>query len=117
MDRSKFNPPPRVETDLKAKDFLGKHFKLVIREVDTVTYNEGEANEESKTVLYFEGKEKRLVLNATNNQILCSAYGDDDDGWIGKEVSLSTKDYSDKGFDPGWIVQALNVEFSDEIPF
>ena len=117
MDRSKFNPPPKVETDLKAKDFVGKNLKLVIREVDTVVYNEGEPNEQAKTVLYFEGKEKRVVLNATNNETLCNAYGADDDGWGGKEIGLTTKDYSDKGFDPGWIVQALEVEFESDIPF
>jgi hypothetical protein len=117
MDRSGFNPPPRTETDLKAKDFVGKNMKLIIREVDTVTYNEGAADENSKTVLYFEDKEKRVVLNASNNQILCTAYGSDDTAWVGKEVGLTTKDYSDKGFDPGWILSALDVEFEEAIPF
>ena len=117
MDRSEFNAPPKVETDLKAKDFLGKNFKLIISAVDTVVYNEGEKDEQKKTVLYFEGKEKRLVVNPTNNEALCTAYGNDDEGWVGKEIGLTTKDYSDKGYDPGWIVQALDVEFESDIPF
>ena len=117
MDRSGFNPTPKVETDLKAKDFVGKNMKLVIREVDTVTYNEGAADENSKTVLYFEGKEKRVVVNASNNEILCNAYGPDDAAWVGKEIGLTTKDYSKEGFDPGWIISALDVAFEEAIPF
>ena len=116
MDRSRFNPSGGNSNDLKAVDFLGKNLKLVIDRVDTVVYNEGEPNEQQKTVLYFVGKEKRLVLNASNNEILCRAYGDDDTGWIGKEIGLTTKEYKAEGFPPGWIVSALDVE-SDDIPF
>ncbi len=42
---------------------------------------------ESKPVLYFAGKEKGMVLNAGNWDIIEAAYGDSDD-WAGKKVSL-----------------------------
>ena len=116
MDMSKFNQPPKVETDMKAKNFLGKNFKLTIERADTVTYNDGKDNAETKSVIYFAGKSLRLVLNATNNEIICNAYGNDDDGWVGKEISLSTKTYEKEGYDPGWIVAALDVKV-DDIPF
>ena len=116
VDMSKFNQPEKVETDMKAKNFLGKNFKLTIDRGDTVTYNEGKSDEQTKSVIYFVGKELRLVLNATNNETLCTAYGDDSDGWAGKEISLTTKTYEKEGYDPGWIVAALNVEV-DDIPF
>jgi hypothetical protein len=31
----------------------------------------------------------KLSLNATNNKILCQAYGAEGDDWIGKEIELS----------------------------
>ena len=104
--------------DLKAKDFVGKSMKLKIDRVDTVTYPANEKQpEQTKAVLYFEGKEKRLVLNSTNTETLCNAYGDDSDGWVGKNISLTTKDYSAEGFGHGWIVAALDVDFDDDLPF
>lgn len=117
MDMSKFKSEGNSD-DLKAKDFIGKSFKLVIERVSTQDY---EANDNqpanTKAVLYFEGKEKRLVLNGTNTETLCNAYGAESEEWVGKEVSLTTKDYTDKGYGHGWIVQALDVEYDDPIPF
>ena len=104
--------------DLKAKDFVGKNLKLTIDRVETVTYPPNEKQpEQTKPVLYFVGKDKRLVLNSTNTETLCNAYGDDSDGWAEKNISLTTKDYSAEGFGVGWIVAALDVEFNDDIPF
>ena len=117
MDMSKFKAEGNTE-DLKAKDYVGKSFKLVIERVETVTYPANENQPEStKPALYFIGKEKRLILNGTNTETLCNTYGDDSEGWSGKEISLSTKDYTSKGYGHGWIVQALDVEFDSEIPF
>jgi len=105
-------------TDLQAKDFVGKSFKLVIARVESQTYDAKEDQPaQTKAVLYFEGKEKRLVLNGTNTGKLCVAYGNDSEGWLGKEVGLSTVDYTAKGFGHGWDVQALDQDFDDSIPF
>ena len=87
--------------DLKAVDFLGKHLKVVISAVEIREYpvrDDKPANK--KPVLSFEGKDKALVLNATNTKILCGAYGKDDSGWIGHEIGLSTQEY--ENYQPGW---------------
>lgn len=101
---------------LKAKDFLGKMLKAEISAVEFVEFEGRDGSPpDKKAILLFTGKEKGLVLNGTNNETLCNAYGFDSDKWIGKSVSLTTKEY--ENFAPGWIVQALDVEFDDTIPF
>lgn len=103
--------------DLKAKDFVGKNMKLTIHHVEEVTYDGDDGKKDEKLALHFAGKEKRLILNATNTGTLVEAYGSETDQWTGKEIALSTKDYTDKGFGHGWIVQPLDVELDDDIPF
>ena len=118
-DMSKYKSSSNSD-DLKAKDFVGKVFKLVISKVDTVTYPANENQEEqTKAVLYFEGKEKRLVLNGSNTEVLCSAFTSEGESWVGKEIQLSTQDYTAKGFGHGWIVTPVRAEgdFDDLIPF
>ena len=41
-----------------------------------------------KLILYFEGKDRGLVLNKTNANNIANAYGDDTDDWIGKQIVL-----------------------------
>ena len=117
MDMSKYKGEGNT-TDLKAADFIGKNLKVVISKVDSVTYPAREdQQEQTKACLYFEGKEKRLVLNGTNTGKLCVAYGNDSGDWIGKELSLTTLDFTSKGFGHGWDVQPLGQDFDDDIPF
>jgi hypothetical protein len=119
MDMTKYSQGD--SNDLKAVDFIGKNLKVVISKVEIRNFEATEkmpAN--SKPCLHFEGKEKTLVLNATNTKTLCEAYGADSDGWIGKQVGLTVADYTSKGFGHGWVVTALDVEppaFEDDIPF
>ena len=119
MDMSKYAQSD--SKDLKAADFLGKNLKVIISGVEIRTYPaEGDKPANTKPVLSFKGKEKGLVLNATNTKALCRAYGDDSDTWINHEIGLSVQDYSDKGFPPGWVVTPLDIEpedFDDDIPF
>ena len=107
--------------DLKAADFIGKNLKVVI---DKVTIRNFEARDNqpanSKPSLSFRGKEKTLVLNATNTKILCEAYGADSDTWVGREIGLTVADYTSKGFGHGWVVTPLDVappDFDDDIGF
>ena len=120
MDMSKYKADEN-SSDLKAKNFIGKRLKLVIDRVETVTYEAKDNQpEQTKPVLYFEGKEKRLVLNGTNTETLCEAYGSMDSDWLGHEIALTTKDYTEKGFGHGWIITPLDVaepDFDDDIPF
>ena len=107
--------------DLKAADFIGKNLKVIINNTEIRDYPAKDGNPAtSKPVLSFEGKEKQLVLNATNTKTLCNAYGSDSDGWNGHEIGLTVADYTDRGFGHGWVVTPLDVEpedFDDDIPF
>lgn len=107
--------------DLKAADFIGKNLKVVISNVEVRNYPaKDDQPATSKPVLSFEGKEKQLVLNATNTKTLCNAYGKDSDDWINHEIGLTVADYTDRGFGHGWVVKPLDVEpedFDDDIPF
>lgn len=117
IDMSKYKADGNT-TDLKAKDFVGKNLKVTISRIETVDYEaRDDAPANTKPALYFEGKDKRLILNGSNTEILCGAYGSDSDLWVGKAVILTTKDYTSKGYGHGWIVTPLDVELSDDIPF
>ena len=41
-----------------------------------------------KPVIYFRGKEKGLVCNATNYDMIADAYGDETDDWPGQPIEL-----------------------------
>ena len=44
--------------------------------------------EDTKPVLYFKGKEKGVVLNKTNANVLSDFYGDDTDDWFDQPIIL-----------------------------
>ena len=75
---------------LKASDLReGFEANLTIRCVKIEGIEDSETKQEHrKAVLYFEGKEKGLVLNSTNGGKLVDAYGDDPSGTIGKPIVL-----------------------------
>jgi hypothetical protein len=106
--------------DLKAAEFIGKNLRVKIASV-TIQHFEpnGEQAAQDKPRLTFVGKEKGLILNSTNTMTLVKAYGPDSDAWVGHDVGLTVKDYTDKGFKPGWIVTPLDVttQFESDIPF
>ncbi len=87
---------------LKASDLAGGRPKVIIEGVNLVEFDDDEKGKHVKPTLKFQGKEKALVLNATNTEEIIRAYGADSDGWIGKELGLSTKYY--KAFDREGIV-------------
>lgn len=70
---------------LKSAD-LGGHEPTV-----TITSCEMESmpgGDETKPVLKFYGKDKGLVLNKTNSEMIADAYGYDTTAWVGKIVTL-----------------------------
>lgn len=76
------------------KDYLG-HWDLQGREVTVriakVTAGELTAQggrKSKRPLVYFEGKEKALVLNATNGKVVAGLYGTMTEAWVGKEVTL-----------------------------
>ena len=44
--------------------------------------------DDTKPVLYFQGKQKGIVLNKTNAMVIAQMYGPETDGWFGKPVTL-----------------------------
>jgi len=101
---------------LKAEDLRGRSHLLTIDESRLMKFNDG-----SKIVLHFKGKEKELVCNKTNAQMIASKYGDDYEEWAGAEVEL----YPDKTQFNGELVDCIRIRFpipaatgsEDEIPF
>lgn len=102
---------------LKAADLQGRKVKVTIAGVELVEF-ENDGKQERKPALKLEGKEKKLVLNATNTQEIIATFGADSDGWIGKQLQLGTKHYAAFGKE-GIVVTALGGdELQDsDIPF
>ena len=101
---------------LKAKDLQGRKVRLRINKVELVQF-EDEGKTKTKPVIFFDGKEKGMVLNGTNTDTLGHEFGYDSDDWIGKEVEISTKCYPN--FDKeGLVLDPFKpVDFDDDIPF
>lgn len=70
---------------LRAADLHGRSVRVVIQRIEMESVAQGEP---AKPVLYFQGKEKGVVLNKTNAINLSSVFGDDSDSWIGATVEL-----------------------------
>lgn len=68
---------------LKAADLLDRTITVVMDHVELK-----DVGDDTKPVLFFQGKEKGLVLNKTNSNNIALAYGDDTADWAGKELML-----------------------------
>lgn len=68
---------------LKAADLQDRNVKVAIAGVEM-----RDVGDDHKPVLFFQGKDKGLVLNKTNSNSISAAYGDETEDWIGKEVVL-----------------------------
>ena len=68
---------------IKAADLQGKRVTVKMAGVKIEKLGQDE-----KPVLYFQGKNKGMVLNKTNAKKIMSAYGIDTQGWAGKEIVL-----------------------------
>ena len=47
-------------------------------------------DDERKIVLAFHNRDKRMIVNRTNGDTLALAFGDEIEGWVGKEITLFT---------------------------
>jgi len=73
---------------LKTEDLQGKSVKVVIEKVD-VEDVKNDDGVERKLVAHFVGKEKALILNRTNCEMLDQVTGSDDyASWVGHAVVL-----------------------------
>lgn len=69
--------------DLNGKDVIVTIAKVVAGELT------GQGGRKSKKpVLFFEGKERGLALNATNSKAIAALYGNYTEKWIGKRITL-----------------------------
>jgi hypothetical protein len=57
---------------LKAADLQGRQVNVLMSHVETETIGD-----DDRPVLYFQGKEKGLILNKTNANSISAVYGDD----------------------------------------
>jgi hypothetical protein len=71
---------------LKAEDLKGREVGVTI---DEVTYTK--VDEKKRAVLHFVGKDKQLLLNVTNANMIAELLGSDEmDEWVGKRLTLYT---------------------------
>lgn len=68
---------------LKADDLDGRTVLVTIKSVQMEEFDDGE-----KPIIYFQGKEKGVVLNKTNANMLAQLFGNDTDDWRGGEVEM-----------------------------
>ena len=70
---------------LKAADLKGKVITVTMANVA-----HEKLGDDDKLILYFDGKEKGLVLNKTNANNIAAIYGPETDSWRGQRVALAT---------------------------
>lgn len=92
---------------LKAADIKGKKIKVQI-----ANWAMEEVGDGKKPVLYFAGKDKGLVLNKTNAQMIASVYGPELDDWVNCSIHLYTAKVTNR---EGQVVDGLKVEVVPEV--
>ena len=68
---------------LKAADLQGRAIVATMSHV-----NMEEIGGDKKPVLYFQGKDKGLVLNKTNANAIAEIYGGETNGWAGQAIEV-----------------------------
>lgn len=68
---------------ISAPDLQGRTATVVIDRVEME-----KVGDDTKPVVYFQGKEKGLVLNKTNANAIAAGYGDETNDWSGGELEL-----------------------------
>ena len=70
---------------LRHADLQGRPQTVIIKDV---TLEDVGDDGKQKPVIYFRGKEKGFVCNATNYDVIADAYGDETDDWAGQPIEL-----------------------------
>jgi hypothetical protein len=99
---------------LKAEEIAGKAVPVRICGVEDVVFDKG-----AKPVLAFQGKQKKLVVNATNFDVLAEAFGGFTENWTGKDIVLRGEKTSYQGKRVDCIriaVPKADADLNDEIP-
>jgi hypothetical protein len=79
---------------LKGVEIEGLEVKVIIDRVEMQEIQEGEP---LKACMFFLGKEKGIVLNATNWDRCEYAFGPESDDWCGKPLTLYTEEIRFQG--------------------
>lgn len=74
---------------LRADDLAGRSARVTIAHAGEEAIRQADGSTQARIVVDFVGKQKRLILNATQARSLLSIGGDDTDDWRGVEVILS----------------------------
>lgn len=93
---------------LKASDLQNRTHRLTIQDVTLEQFQDGS----SKPAVWFQGREKAMILNKTNAESIAAAYGNDTDGWLGKALEI----FSMKVQGPNGIVDGIRVRIPDAPP-
>jgi hypothetical protein len=99
-------------------EHLDKPFVGVVERVEKVEVNKDDGT--AKPVLYFDGRERGVVLNATRYNFmseLCKSR--DTDNWIGTRVGVrrGKVNFAGKRVDCVELCQPMAEELNDAIPF
>jgi len=103
---------------LKASDLQGKTPTVVIDDVALIEFEKDDGSKQVKVRLRLAGKEKELVISATQTAKLIDRYGADSDGWKGQSIILDTE-YYPKFDKKGIVLTPLSNQDDpdDDIPF
>ncbi len=71
---------------IKADDLQGREPTVVISHAAME-----KLGNDQKLILYFQGKDKGMVCNKTNANRIAYLYGEETDGWAGKEITLCSE--------------------------
>lgn len=89
---------------LKAADLNGNAVKVIIERIELQDVVGQGKEQDYKYVLFFQGKQKGLVLNKTNARAITDAY-EDTEAWPGKELEV----YPDRTSFQGNMVDCIRV--------
>ena len=70
---------------LRSVDIKGRKVRVIIDRVEIE-----QIGNDHKPVVYFQGKEKGVVLNKTNSMSLAALFGSETDDWTGGHVEITT---------------------------
>lgn len=73
---------------LKADDLQDRDVAVVIASWE---YEQVGDDPKKKVILSFQGKQRKMICNKTNCNRIAYLYGDEMDGWIGKEIVLTSE--------------------------
>lgn len=88
---------------LKVDDLQGRNVTVTIGSAKIEEIGQGR-DKDTKIMIGMVGKTKKFVCNKTNAKVIASLYGDDTDGWIGKQIILAPREVQ-FGTDMVWAIR------------